>query len=121
MKKLLCQSSFYCIIQNGLFDETISTSQWINKTEFYSPLTQSPIGWRRVDALLHRVSQEPRLILSGGPLFPGPWRHQMNPVFGWQINKEREVHVEGHPEGFYEPGLGLAYITFTHIPRIRLH
>ena len=66
-----------------------------------------------MDALLHRVSQEPRLILSGGPLFPGPWRHQMNPVFGWQINKEREVHVEGHPEGFYEPGLGVAYITFT--------
>lgn len=28
--------------------------------------------------------------------------------------------MEGHTEGFYEPGLDEAHVTFTHIPRIRL-
>lgn len=60
-----------------------------------------PIGW---PAVLRSLEASNKSCL---------WR--------WQISKERKADGEIHTEGFYEPGLGVAYITFTHIPRVRLH
>lgn len=65
------------------------------------------------------VSQKPRLLLLHSPTVHGPWRPQLNPL-DWQISGERESHTEDHTESFYEPGIDVVHITFTHIPKVRL-
>lgn len=72
------------------------------------------------DGFCFLVSQKPRLLLLHSPSVCEPWRPQLNPL-DWQIRGEREPHTEDHTESFYEPGVDVVLITFTHIPRVRLH